>query len=107
MKLSEVQFSHYLGALHMLYSLLLKRSRSLLFTFVQSKKYCNAIGSIGKEDIVKPCNLQFIDNVNESQIETKLKNIFENKMKNGNYPLFSNYAIYEKWLPVRSKSQGI
>ena len=37
---------------------------------------------------------------NESQLEKKLKNIFEKKMKNDTYSLFADFSNYEKWLPT-------
>ena len=64
-------------------------NRSLHTTYfvkvIQSKSYCNGI--IGK-DTVTALNLRSVGYKNESQLETK-------------YPLFSDYKIYKKWLPVR------
>ena len=68
-------------------------------TLLQSKKYCNT-NDIGKEDTQKQ-NKVNDDIYKNKSIEEKLKYIFEKKMKNDKYPLFSDYNTYEKWMPVR------
>ena len=69
-----------------------KRSfRTLYFTLVQSKTYCN---NVNREDSQQ-------NKVDEKSLEERLKETFETKMKNEAYSLFTDYDTYKKWLPVR------
>ena len=89
----------------MLCSLLLKRP--LRTTYLTcSKEYCidsNNTSILGKKDALKE-TLEVIDDKQKKQdksLEEKLIRTFEKKMKNGAYPLFTNFDTYKKWLPVR------
>ena len=69
-----------------------------------TKRYCHTEvgGGAGKS---------YVDDKAGSQKETteigviEEQLIFEERMKNNSYPLFTNWSNYENWLPVREINQ--
>ena len=83
-----------------MYQFLVKRSR--LFQ-LQVKRYCHSSSdqcSLNISSVDDKLDLQQ-NKTTQIGFENKLKQIFENKMKNDSFPLFSQWSNYEKWLPVR------
>ena len=74
--------------------------RSLLR--ISTKKNCHTeVGDNAEKSYVGDKAGSQNETTEKGVIEEQVKQIFEEKMKNDSYPLFTNWSNYEKWLPVR------
>ena len=74
--------------------------RSLLR--ISTKRYCHTEVGDNAESYVGDKAGSQNEKTEIGVIEEQVKQIFEEKMKNDSFPLFTNWSNYEKWLPVRN-----